>query len=120
MKDSAAVSVAEPAITPKKKKRTKSRKKPRGIPRFHVILWNDDDHSYEYVMLMLRELFGHSYEKGFQLAKEVDTRGKAVVITTTKEHAEFKRDQIHAYGKDSLIKNCAGSMYASIEAAPSS
>ena len=31
------------------------------------------------------------------------------------EHAELKRDQIHAFGKDPFIKNCQGSMSASIE-----
>jgi len=30
----------------------------------------------------------------------VDTQGKVIVFTTTKEHAELKRDQIHAFGKD--------------------
>ena len=38
-----------------------------------------------------------------------------IVLTTTKEHAELKRDQIIAYGKDDLIKNCKGSMHATIE-----
>jgi ATP-dependent Clp protease adaptor protein ClpS len=52
---------------------------------------------------------------GYQLATEVDTAGRAVVLTTTREHAELKRDQIHAYGKDDLIANCQGSMSASIE-----
>jgi ATP-dependent Clp protease adaptor protein ClpS len=40
-----------------------------------------------------------------------------IVLTTTKEHAELKRDQILAYGKDDLIKNCTGSMHSTIEAA---
>jgi ATP-dependent Clp protease adaptor protein ClpS len=31
------------------------------------------------------------------------------------EHAELKRDQIHAYGKDTLLDRCKGSMSASIE-----
>jgi ATP-dependent Clp protease adaptor protein ClpS len=38
-----------------------------------------------------------------------------VVLTTTKEHAELKRDQILSYGKDDRIRNCKGSMHASIE-----
>ena len=54
-------------------------------------------------------------EKGYQLAVEVDTGGRAVVLTTTREHAELKRDQIHAYGKDDLIAGCQGSMTATIE-----
>ena len=89
--------------------------KTRRQPPYHVILWNDDDHSYEYVITMLMNLFGYPIEKGFQLAKEVDTQGKVIVLTTTREHAELKRDQIHAFGKDSLINGCKGSMSATIE-----
>ena len=92
--------------------RRKSRKRQ---PPYHVILWNDDDHSYDYVIRMLQKLFGHPIEKGFELAKEVDTQGKAIVLTTTREHAELKRDQIHAYGKDDGIAGCKGSMSATIE-----
>jgi ATP-dependent Clp protease adaptor protein ClpS len=85
-------------------------------PPYNVVLWNDDDHSYEYVILMLMTLFGHPPEKGFTLAKEVDSRGRVIVLTTTMEHAELKRDQIHAFGKDALVANCKGSMKATIEA----
>lgn len=91
--------------------------KPKRQPPYHVVLWDDDDHSYEYVILMLKAVFGHPYEKGFQLAEEVDISGRVICLTTTLEHAELKRDQIHAYGKDDLIDSCAGSMSASLEAA---
>lgn len=111
--------VAEPDVTPVvEDAKPKERKKPKKQPRYHVILWNDDDHTYDYVILMLMELFGHPPEKGYQLAKEVDTSGRVIVLTTTLEHAELKRDQIKAYGKDELIARCAGSMSATIEAAP--
>jgi ATP-dependent Clp protease adaptor protein ClpS len=89
--------------------------KKRKIPRYNVVLWDSDAHSYDYVQLMLRELFGHSPEECFQMAKTVDTEGRVVVLTTTKEHAELKRDQILAYGKDDSIKGCQGSMHATIE-----
>ncbi len=89
----------------------------RRQPPYHVVLLNDDDHSYEYVILMLRELFGHSIERGFELAKEVDTKGRAVVCTTSLERAELKREQIHAYGPDPRIPRCKGSMTAELEAA---
>jgi ATP-dependent Clp protease adaptor protein ClpS len=98
---------------PKPAKKEKS--KPRKQPRYNVILWNDDDHTYEYVITMLLDLFNHPVEKGYQLAQEVDSRGRVIVLTTTMEHAELKRDQIHAYGKDILIDNCRGSMSATIE-----
>lgn len=89
--------------------------KPKQQPRYHVVLWNDDDHSYEYVIRMLKELFGHAPEKGFQIADQVDKQGRAICLTTTKEHAELKRDQIHAFGKDNLIAHCKGSMSSTIE-----
>lgn len=89
----------------------------RRQPPYHVILINDDDHSYAYVIVMLQELFAHPPEKGFLLAKEVDETGRAVVLTTTREHAELKQDQIHAYGPDPTIARCKGSMTAEIEPA---
>ncbi|HEX3872051.1 MAG TPA: ATP-dependent Clp protease adaptor ClpS [Pirellulales bacterium] len=110
----AATATVEPDV--EQVKEAQSRDKPKQQPRYNVILWNDDDHSYEYVIAMLRELFGHEPLRGFKLAKEVDSQGRAIVLTTTKEHAELKRDQIHAYGKDALVSECKGSMKASIEA----
>jgi len=59
----------------------------------------------------------HPPERAFLMAKEVDTSGRVVVDTTTKERAELKRDQIHAFGPDSLLPRCKGSMSAVIEAA---
>ncbi len=92
--------------------------RPKRQPRYHVILWDDNDHTYDYVIQMMRELFGFSEERGFQIAEGVDKSGRAVCLTTTREHAELKRDQIHAYGKDRLIRQCKGSMWASIEPQP--
>jgi ATP-dependent Clp protease adaptor protein ClpS len=93
-------------------------KKPRRQPRYHVVLWNDDDHTYDYVIAMLRRLFGHAEATAFKMAAEVDTQGRVIVLTTTKEHAELKRDQIHAFGADRLIARSKGSMWASIEPEP--
>ena len=90
-------------------------RKPRRQPPYRVVLWNDDDHSFHYVMHMLRQLFGFSLSDGFHLADEVHHRGWATLLTTTLEHAELKRDQIHTYGKDGSIQQCSGSMYATIE-----
>lgn len=113
MSDSSAVETA-PAPPEVEREKAASRR-PARQPRYHVILWNDEHHSYEYVIAMLAKLFGHPIERGFQIAREVDTRGKAVVLTTTREHAELKRDQIHAYGPDRAIAGCSGAMSASIE-----
>ena len=88
---------------------------PKRQPKYNVILWDDDDHTFAFVIQMMRRLFGHSFEQGYELAQTVDNHGRAVCLTTTMEHAELKRDQIHAYGKDDAIAECAGSMWSTIE-----
>lgn len=118
MNEQAENAVLEPLAETAQRRREREDTRPKRQPRYHVILWDDDDHSYAYVIAMLLELFGHPPEKGYQMAKEVDTAGRVIVLTTTKEHAELKRDQIHAYGKDGLIDGCQGSMWATIEPVP--
>jgi ATP-dependent Clp protease adaptor protein ClpS len=97
--------------------REKEDQKTERQPPYNVVLLNDDDHYYEYVIAMLQELFGYSKERGFLMAKEVDTSGRVIVCTTSMERAELKRDQIHAFGPDPLIPRCQGSMSAEIEPA---
>lgn len=92
--------------------------KPRLQPRYHVILLDDEDHTYDYVIEMLTKLFGHPVEKALKMAEEVDATGRVIVDTTTFERAELKRDQIHGYGADFRIQRCKGSMQAAIEPAP--
>ncbi len=92
--------------------------KPRRQPRYHVILWDDPEHTFDYVIAMMRELFHMSDSQGRRLAQEVDSQGRAVCLTTTMEHAELKRDQIKAYGRDINSQRSKGSMSASIEPAP--
>ena len=96
------------------RKQREAEKQARRQPRYNVLLWDSDDHTFDYVEKMLRELFGHQKEQCKKIAEQVDTDGKAVVLTTTKEHAELKRDQIHAYGKDQL-EGSKGSMWSTIE-----
>ena len=91
---SGSTAVAEPVekTAPRPREERQTRTKPQ--PRYHVVLWNDDDHSYDYVIRMMKELFGHPKEKGMKIADDVDKQGRAVCLTTTKEHAELKRDQM--------------------------
>lgn len=89
----------------------------RLAPRYNVVLLDDDDHTYEYVIEMLAKLFGYPVRKAYRMAEEVDRTGRAVVWTGALERAEVKRDQIHAYGPDWRIPRCKGSMSAVIEPA---
>lgn len=110
---------SDPKSSPsvKTKPVSKKKRKTQPLPPWNVVLLNDDDHTFEYVIEMLRSLFAHPEEKGMQLAKQVDTDGRAIVFTTHKELAELKRDQIHAFGTDLRVATCKGSMSAVIEPA---
>jgi ATP-dependent Clp protease adaptor protein ClpS len=97
--------------------REKKVQKIEGLPPYDVILLDDDDHSFEYVVRMLKTLFGHPLKKGYRMAMQVHTTGRVVVATTNLEQAELKRDQIHAFGPDPLVPRCKGSMSATVEPA---
>ncbi|HEY1950307.1 MAG TPA: ATP-dependent Clp protease adaptor ClpS [Bryobacteraceae bacterium] len=79
---------------------------------FHVVLLDDDEHSYDYVIEMLQNLFFLPVEGALQHAVEVDTTGRTVVITCERAEAEFARDQIQNYGADPRMPESKGSMSA--------
>jgi ATP-dependent Clp protease adaptor protein ClpS len=90
----------------------------RRLPPYHVILLDDDDHTHEYVVVMLLMLFGYQEEQCWEMARTVDRTGRCIVFTGSKEVAELKQDQIHAFGPDPWSSNdCKGSMTAVIEPA---
>lgn len=110
----APVKPAKPKILPP----TKSKPAPvEPEPLWHVILLNDDDHTVEYVIEMLNSIFGHPFEVGKRMARDVDQNGRVIVATVHKELAELRQEQIHEYGPDPFIKECPGSMRAEIEPA---
>jgi len=89
-------------------------------PLFNVVLLDDDDHTYDYVIEMLCKLFLMSESEGYRHAVEVDTAGRTIVITCELPQAEFARDQIHGYGADWRMPNSKGSMRAIVEPAAKS
>ncbi len=98
---------------------TKTKNKPKMQPNYHVIIWNDEEHSYDYVIELLMVLFGHSFERAFQITDEVHHSGKGIAWTCHQELAELKRDQVLAFGADwRMPKVSHGSIRATIEPAP--
>ena len=104
-----AAATAEPEAAVAEPKTSSPRRSRKRQPRYNVILWNNDDHTYDYVD---RDAAGAVRPRRENAATRSPRRstqqGKAIVLTTTKEHAELKRDQIHAYGKDKLIEALQG------------
>ena len=86
-------------------------------PLYNVVLLDDDEHTYDYVIEMLQKLFLFTQARAFRHAVEVDTTGRSVLMTCELSEAEFARDQIHRYGADWRMPNSKGSMTAIIEPA---
>jgi ATP-dependent Clp protease adaptor protein ClpS len=87
----------------------------RQAPLYNVVLLDDAEHTYDYVVEMLEKLFALSTAEAWNRAVEVDTTGRTVVITCDLAAAEFGRDQIHGFGADPRMPNSKGSMSAIVE-----
>jgi ATP-dependent Clp protease adaptor protein ClpS len=86
-------------------------------PAYNVVLLDDDDHTYDYVVEMLQAIFVFSLERAHQHAVEVDTSGRTILLTCALSEAEFARDQVHAFGPDRRMPQSKSSMSAVIEPA---
>jgi ATP-dependent Clp protease adaptor protein ClpS len=84
---------------------------------YNVIILNDDEHTFEYVIEMLQAVFSIPYAIAFAHTMEADSTGSSIVLTTNLEEAERKRDLVHAYGPDWRMPNSRGSVAALIEPA---
>lgn len=92
-----------------------SEKNPIISPMYNMVLIDDNDHTYEYVIEMLMEIIGLNKEKAFEMALTVDYTGRVVVFTGTKKIAEMKRDEILSYGPDWRLERSKESMSAVVE-----
>ncbi|MCC6230834.1 MAG: ATP-dependent Clp protease adaptor ClpS [Phycisphaerales bacterium] len=97
--------------------RERREEKPTPPQWWNVVLLDDDDHTYEYVIQMVTTLFRMSKARALEMATRVDNEGRAVLLTTHKEHAELKREQVHSWGADAMLQRSAGSMSCVIEPA---
>ncbi|AMV40108.1 ATP-dependent Clp protease adaptor ClpS [Planctomyces sp. SH-PL62] len=111
----AANAAAEPevvvAVAEEQETRTKK------LPPFNVIILNDEEHTFEYVIELLIKLFRHPLPTAEALTWAIHNRGRAVVYTTHKEKAELKREQVVSYGADPRMKESRGPLGCYIEPA---
>ncbi len=83
--------VADPRTKPREDARN------RRIPPYHVVLANDDHHSMDFVVGVLKKVLGAPEERAVQLMFEAHTSGRAVIWTGPKEVAELKAEQTHTF-----------------------
>lgn len=105
------------ATVPEAENQTDTERKPKRFPPYNVVILNDEDHSFPYVIELLVKLFGHPAPTAQVLTWRIHLRGRAIVFTTHKEVAEFKRDQVLGYGADPLTASSKGPLRCVIEPA---
>jgi ATP-dependent Clp protease adaptor protein ClpS len=99
---------------PKSKDSTSTRR----VPPYHVILENDDHHSFEFVVEVLRKALGFNEQRAFVVTNEAHTKGRAVVWTGPKEVAELKVEQIRSFHETHQDGRKLGPLGVTIEPAP--
>jgi ATP-dependent Clp protease adaptor protein ClpS len=105
--------MAKPSVSPD----TEIADQQQLVPLYRVVLLDDNDHTYDYVIEMLQKIFVFSVEQAYHHAEEVDRTGRTALITCELPEAEFARDQIHGYGPDPRLPRSQGSMSAVVEPA---
>jgi len=111
---------AGPVVTTRTEPRAKTDAETRTkrLPPYHVVVLNDEEHTFDYVIELLTKLFGHPLRAAVELTWRIHLTGRAVVYTTHKEKAELKRDQVLAYGPDPRMSISKSSLGCYIEPAP--
>jgi len=97
-----------PKARPKLRRRPKTKPAdaaPRRQPPYAVVLFNDDEHTFLYVIETLMKVFGYPLEKCYSLTLKVHNEGKGIVWSGAREVAELKRDQIRSAGPDFYAAN---------------
>ena len=92
-----AIAVTEPV---QQESQQAAKNKPKRLPPYAVVVLNDDEHTFAYVIATFMKVFGYDQTKSIRLALEIDANGRGIVWTGPKEVAELKRDQIHSAGPD--------------------
>ena len=118
--DESDVAVAEPIVTTQTtpEHEADSTTRTRRQPPYHVIILNDEEHTFEYVIELLVKIFGHPLTLAETLTWRVHNTGRAIVMTTHKELAELKCDQVLSYGPDPRMSISKGPIGCYIEPAP--
>ena len=83
------MSFASPSATPS----IEGSEQEQLTPLWNVVLLDDDDHTYDYVIEMLARLFFKTVQEAYNHAVEVDSTGRTVVMTCELEAAEFAKDE---------------------------
>ncbi len=110
---------AEPIVSTmtRPEPRTDENTETRRLPPYNVVILNDEEHTFEYVIDLLGKVFLHTRSTSEELTWRIHNTGRAVVYTTHKEKAELKREQVLAWGPDPRMDISKGPLACYIEPA---
>lgn len=72
-------------------------------PGWNVVVWDDPVNLMDYVVLVLRRLFGHDVPTATRLMLQVHNEGRAVVAKQPREQAEVSVAQLHGFGLQATL-----------------
>ena len=78
------------STAPSPNPKSRPTRKTRRLPPYNVVILNDEEHTFPYVIELLIKLFRHDLPKAEELTWRIHTTGRAVVYTTHKELAELQ------------------------------
>jgi ATP-dependent Clp protease adaptor protein ClpS len=80
-----------------------------------VVLFDDEDHTYDYVVEMLTHCCEMPRDKAFACAFEVDMTGRTIVFYGDTEACKTVCRKILTYGPDHRLPRSMGSMNAEVQ-----
>jgi ATP-dependent Clp protease adaptor protein ClpS len=80
-----------------------------------IVLFNDEEHTYDYVVELLTRVCKLSRENAFRCAVEVDMTGRTIVYYGTRQECERVCSQILKYGPDHRLPHSMSSMNAEVQ-----
>ncbi len=95
------MSTATPIILPEEATDTRTQRQ----PPYAVILHNDDVNTMDFVIHVLRKVFGYSVERCVELMLEAHKKGRSILWVGALELAELKADQVQSCGADPSRKD---------------
>jgi ATP-dependent Clp protease adaptor protein ClpS len=104
----------EPEVEREEKAKAQSSKKTKPQKNWFVLLHDDQEHTYDYVIIMLIVLCSMTPQEALLRAAEVDADGVAIIACKPRDEAEALARRISSFGGDPLLGS-ACSMKATIE-----
>ena len=99
-----------PAVAPPRKETTSAVRSDDGLGNglgwdSQVVLYNDDVHTFDYVIAALCAVFGHGAQLAGQIAMEAHTKGRAIAEVEEREKAEAHAAILKAGGLRATVES---------------